>query len=142
MSNHKPDLAAVKLRFNDAKSARDRGALTTDQLATAWVSAEDVPTLLAEVDRLTEHSVTLNRIMYAMAVALGRVVAPHSFDGNVDELLAALLDDRDQLRKQVAALTAAGEDLCCPDCFTAFDLSQLVAHDAEQRPETGGSARG
>lgn len=57
-----------------------------------------VPGLLADIDRLTGHSTTLNTISYRMAEALGDVQAGESVMADPTELADRLLAELERLR--------------------------------------------
>lgn len=97
---------------------------------------QDVPALLAEVERLTQHSTTLNTIAFLIAQALGDVTpgADH-VEGNPLELAERLIADRDILDKDFAALR---------DEFgatsIALDVAQAALHRIHDRAGLDGNA--
>jgi hypothetical protein len=64
-----------------------------------------LPALLAEVERLTRHSVTLNGIGWRVAEALGDIPAgAEIIDGDPDSQVDRLIAERNELRAEVARL--------------------------------------
>lgn len=83
----------------------DQGQADAEFIAHA---RQDVPDLLAEVERLRQHSITLNSLGWRMAEALGQV--PEGADavrGTPDDQLSALIAERDEARDEVVRLRAS-----------------------------------
>ena len=83
----------------------------------ALASADDVPTLLAEVERLREHSITLNTVAFAIAEALGDVPpGTDRIEGNPIEQAQRLIA---KVEQQAAII----------DAFDAVTTAELAAED-------------
>jgi len=103
------------------EAIRNRAALARsiahgpNALLRALASADDVPTLLAEIERLTKHSKALNAIGFAAALALGDVPpGADQIQGNPIEQVQRLIDlsnpkwlGRDKLARAHAHLAHA-----------------------------------
>jgi hypothetical protein len=99
MSAEPIDLDAIRERDEARRVAIANGAHAKQLADHAERLAGNLAAAELERDRFREHSVTLNRVGFAMAKALGRVAeGTTSTEADVDELLAALVRDRDAWR--------------------------------------------
>jgi len=98
-------------------------AMVRTQPHTARVHGVDWPVLaeatggvypVAEVERLRQHSVTLNALAYEIAGALGKVSDGEDYFGDAAELVRELIADRDSARTDSGRLLVEAEKFADP----------------------------
>lgn len=117
-------LAEVLLGDWDTRENHPQAAADAEFIAH---TRQDVPALLAEVERLRAHSITLNSISYRIAEALDEHKGQESYAGNPAEQAERLIADRDDYAARLRATDDAYRQQCEKLCAAEAEVERLRA---------------